>query len=574
MPVPRSISTAEHGDIDLQLVAGTWPAEIGGEMMISAPDRRGDLPYALFTPGHIIRLSLRPGTHGAAADRFAWRARKIDSPSARLLALRPDAFHITSVGYTSAFGMPNMANTAPLPWRDRLFATWDVGRPAEIDPVELRFLGEVGSKRSWGESMPMPGLLPFIFSTAHPIIDPDRDCLWTVKLVPVTYAPFELQPVVVRYDGEGTEVRTWPVQEARIAGSMHTLSQTRDWLLLVESGNFKSDPGKMAGGSRTVLADLESPAFLVRKTDLERTPAGEPVPTRRFMIAPPTGHFYAVYDDSGGVRILFEHMDGIDLGFFLRADDVDAFGEPIHPSQVGLYNMSMCPSSISEVEVDPEAGRIRDRARFRDDWTYNLQLTAMDWSPQGLAAPTTHHAVYHGYRPHNISRRALSAYGNRIDPAKLPGQEGKGVVTTFERGSLRRQSTFEYLSSDILPTSPVFVPRDPGHGDDHWKLAGSHPGGHDGFVVVPALCDDGIRIDVFDAADVGRGPLATLKGPYGEQVPLLLHAAWMPRAVAPARLRRLRFSEDVSAEELSQLPDDLRTAAQRVARDLESTLEH
>jgi hypothetical protein len=123
-------------------------------------------------------------------------------------------------------------------------------------------------------------------------------------------------------------------------------------------------------------------------------------------------------------------------------------------------------------------------------------------------------------------------------------------------------------------TSPVFVPRDPGHSDDHWKLAGSQPGGHDGFVVVPALCDDGIRIDVFDAADVGRGPLATLKGPYGEQVPLLLHAAWMPRAVAPARVRRLRFSEDVSAEELSQLPDDLRTAAQRVARDLESTLEH
>lgn len=568
MPLPHSLTTAPHGDLDLRLETGAWPEEICGEMLISAPAPRGDLPYALFTPGYMIRLSLRPGTHGAPPDRFAWRARRIDSPSSRLLERCPQAFQITSLGYASVFGMPNMANTAPLPWRDRLFATWDVGRPVELDPRELRFLGEVGSKASWGPSMPMPGLLPFLFSTAHPIIDPERDCLWSVKLAPVNYAPFELQPSVVRYDGDGPDVRVWPVQDARIGGSMHCLSQTREWLILVESGNFKSDPGEMAGGPRTVLADLDSPAFLIRKAELERTPPGAPVPARRFRIAPPTGHFYAVYDDRDGIRILFEHMDGIDLGFFLRADDRDAVGEPIHPSQVGLYNMSMCPSSLSEIEVDSETGHVREHAKFREEWTYNLQLSAMDWSPQGLAAPTAHHVVYQGYRPHNISQRALDAYRERIDPRHLPAGEGGAVLATFERNGLRLKSAYRYPNIDVLPTSPIFVPRGAGATDDRWKLAGRDPGGHDGFVVVPALSDAGLRVDVFDAADVGRGPLATLGSPHGEGAPLLLHAAWMPSTGPAPAHQRLRFAADYTTAELDALPPDLRAAVLDVAAEL------
>lgn len=349
---------------------------------------------------------------------------------------------------------------------------------------------------------------------------------------------------------------------------MHCISQTRDWLILVESGNFKPDPGEMSGGPRTVLADLDSPAFLIWKADLESTPPGEPVRARRFRIAPPTGHFYAVYEDRDGIRILFEHMDGIDLGFFLRADDRDAVGEPIHPSQVGLYNMSMCPSSLSEIEVDSETGRVREYATFREEWTYNLQLSAMDWSPEGLAAPTAHHVVYQGYRPHNISRRALGAYRDRIDARQLPTREGNAVLATFERNGLRLKSAYRYPEVDVLPTSPIFVPRGAGGTDDKWKLAGRAPGGHEGFVVVPVLRDAGLRVDVFDAADVGRGPLASLGSPHGEGAPLLLHAAWMPTAEAAPAHQRLRFADDYMAAELNALPADLRAAVLEVAAEL------
>ena len=107
----------------------------------------------------------------------------------------------------SPFGLVNAANTAPLPWGDRLFMTWDVGRPVEVDPHSLEFLGEVGRADEWQVFDLMPGpVLPMITSTAHPVIDPDRDCLWTVN----TYFG---QLSIVRWDGDGP-IQRWPIAGA------------------------------------------------------------------------------------------------------------------------------------------------------------------------------------------------------------------------------------------------------------------------------------------------------------------------------------------------------------------------
>ena len=568
MPLPRTLGTAGHRDLHLRVLDGVWPADITGELVLSAPGPKGAFDYALLSPGHVIRLSLRPGTFGAPSDRFAWRARRIESPSVRLHDARPDVFRAMGPGMLSPFGMMNMSNTAPLPWNGRLFTTWDVGRPVEVDPVSLAFLGEVGSKSSWGPVMPFPGVLPFVLSTAHPVVDPDRDVLWTVKLVPVTGG---VQPHVVRYSGEGKSVETWPVDGAVFDGTMHTISQTRDWLLLIDSGNFKTDPGELAGGPRTRLMDLESPVFLVRKEDAERTPPGTPIPMRRFTIAPPTGHFYAVYDDRDGIRVLFEHMDGVDLGFFLKPDDVDVFGEPIDPSQVGLYNMSMCPSSLSEVEFDVETGRVRQHEPIRGDHTWNNQLSAMDWSPDGLAAPTLHHMIFSGYRPHNVSRRALAAYAGRIDASALPGEETPCALVSVERGAGIVRARWEWPSTEDWAGSPIFVPRGAGRDPARDELCGDAPGGHDGWVVVPVLRDDGLRVDCFDAARVGDGPIASLGAPNGEAAGFLLHACWLPEARPAPAVERLRFADDLSEAELAALPnDDLREIARQVASDLDA----
>ena len=163
-----------------------------------------------------------------------------------------------------------------------------------------------------------------MFSTAHPIVDPDRGCMWTVKLRLGTAG---LEPTVVRYDGTGTEVRTWNLPGAAVSSSMHTISQTEHWLVLADSGNFKADLQEIFGGERTVTVDEQATVFFVRKDVLDRTPSGSDVPFERAVFGPPTGHYYADWDDSDGIRMLVEHMDLTDLGYRLRADDLDAHGK-------------------------------------------------------------------------------------------------------------------------------------------------------------------------------------------------------------------------------------------------------
>ncbi|MCB1027531.1 MAG: carotenoid oxygenase family protein, partial [Microthrixaceae bacterium] len=266
MPTPHSLTTATHRSFELEVVSGEWPADISGEVLYSSPLNGHGLPFAIFDFGAMVRLSLEPGARGASEGRFAWQSVPIESPGKRLFDRHPEQFASSPTGFTSPFGPPNCANTAPLPWGDRLYATWDAGRPIELDPDTLEFVAEVGHVDSWGgPSLPMGGVLPFLLSSAHPVVDPERHCLWTVKLDPVLEPTFGMAPSVVRYDrNDGTKVQHWPLEGITFPGSVHTLSQTRDWIILCDSGNFKADPDEMFGGERSVTIDEQVPVWLVR----------------------------------------------------------------------------------------------------------------------------------------------------------------------------------------------------------------------------------------------------------------------------------------------------------------------
>ena len=492
----------------------------------------------------------------------------IDTPARRLWERDPSRFSSTPTGVSGgALGFPNMANTAPLPWGDRLFATWDVGRPVELDPRDHSFIAEVGSAESWGpQSIPMPGLMPFYFSTAHPVIDPERNCMWTVKLTasaePDTDGSMTMDVSLVRYSGRGKAVEVWPIDGAKVRGSSHTVSQTRHWIIVADSGNFKADLGEIMGGERTVTIDDSAAVYLIRKSSVDRTQPGATLPCTRTEIAPTTGHFYGTWDDYDGVEVIFEHMDRVDLGLSLRADDLDANGNPIDPSLAGFYNMAMGPSTVSEVRFDPLTGEATHRARFSDPtWTWNLQLSSMDWSLAGLIQPKMHHVVYQGCRPEAVSQRALNLYGERIGTP--PAVESPAVLASLRRGSLEVHATYEFPQNSDLPTSPTFV-------------RGGRPGGHEGHIIVPVLSDSGLRIEVFNAADVGRGPVATLASPKKQTVPLLLHSAWIPahptrnvgaRALASPRRDEatLTFQDDYPQSVIEALDPEVRAHVEAVA---------
>ncbi len=566
MPLPSTLTTAAHQDFELEVVSGAWPSDISGEMVFSTPQNRGGLPYAIFDWGAICRLSLESGTRGAAGDRFAWQVRTIQSPGKRLYDRHPEQFTSGAIGYNSPFGATNCANTAPLPWGDRLYTTWDAGRPVELDPGTLEFVAEVGHIDSWGgASMPIPGVMPFLFSTAHPVVDPERDCLWTVKLSPVMEPTFGMQPSVVRYDG-GTEVKHWPLDGISFGGSIHTVSQTRDWVILADSGNFKADPAEMMGGERTLTTDEEVPVWLIRKEQLESLPSGSPVTPVPFTMAPPTGHYYARWDDTDGVSVVWEGMDLMDLGLYMRPGDLDVNGNPIDPAVAGLYNMAMAPETIVEVQFDPDTGKVLEQGSYKEDWTFNLQLSAMDWSVEGMSKPTLHHCSYQGCRPGNISKRAADLYEGRIPLDKVT-EDTPGALATFERGSMELKARWEYPDVADLITSPTFAPRSVGADASKSRYAGAEPGGHDGYVIQPVQNDNGFRVEVFDAADVSAGPVATLAGTNKECVPLILHAAWMPAFDGLADAERLRFSDELSAERMAEVPEAFHASIREVAEE-------
>ena len=566
MPLPSTLTTAPHQDFELEVVAGAWPDDISGEMVFSTPQNSGRLPYAIFDWGAICRLSLEQGTRGAAPERFAWQVRTIQTPGKRLFDRHPDQFEIGAIGYTSPFGATNSSNTAPLPWGDRLYTTWDAGRPVELHPGTLEYVAEVGHIDSWGgSSLPMPGPMPFLFSTAHPVVDPERDCLWTVKLSPVMEPTFGMQPSVVRFDG-GTEVRHWPLEGVSFGGSIHTVSQTRNWVILADSGNFKADPAEMMGGERTLTTDDEVPVWLIRKDQLDDLPSGSPVTPIPFTMAPPTGHYYARWDDSDGISVVWEGMDLMDLALYMRPDDRDVNGKAVDPAVVGLYNMAMAPETIVEVQFDPDTGKVIEQGVYREDWTFNLQLSAMDWSVEGMSTPTLHHVSYQGCRPGNISERAAALYKGRI-PLDLVTEDTPGALATFERGSMALKARWEYPDVGDLITSPTFAPRAAGADDSKSSYAGAEPGGHDGYVIQPVQNDDGFRVDLFDAADVGAGPVATLAGTGKECVPLILHSAWMPAYDDLADDERLTFSDELSDERLAGVPEELLGSIREVAEE-------
>jgi hypothetical protein len=243
-------------------------------------------------------------------------------------------------------------------------------------------------------------------------------------------------------------------------------------------------------------------------------------------------------------------------------------GDEIEECHLGFYNMAMAPSSFTEVEFDVDTGKVNGRARLCDEHTWSKQLSAIDWSPAGLSAPTLHHQLCHGFRPHGISKRALEIYKDRVDFDVMPSEETPANLTSMRRGSLDVHSRYIYPSVDDLPTSPIFVPREPGR--DRFGLEGADPGGHDGWVVMPVLKDSGLEIDVFDANAVGDGPIARLAAPGGETVPMVLHSCWMPKATAARDMERLRFADDYEEADMVALDDRLKEAVRSVAREIDA----
>lgn len=561
MPLPRSMFAKNAPrDVDLELVSGSWPRDLTGEMWLASPDPRDAGPHAFFGDGLVYRVSLTPGRYGASEGRFALRQSKVRTPSRRLRDRLPDAWHASQVGTFSAYGPTNGVNTAPLPWGDRMLMTWDGGRPVEIDPVSLDYLGEIGVRDSWYDLQP-EFALPFIVAPAHPVTDPDRGCIWNLSYQPGPDGAVHL----VRMDPDSERVKRWPLSGCHIPQLSHTISQTREWIIIVDNG-MKIDMAESRGAERSVTNNSTEPVYLIRKADADRAPSGTPLDSRRFEIGPESMHFYADYDDSHGVRVFFEHSTDSDISMSVRPGDHNLWGEPIDPLVAGMYGLAQSPCPVTMRMFDPDTAKVTEKARYVDeDVMWSVQTSARDWSDAGQLKPTLHHVMYSGFRPEGITERQVDLYAGRIDRSRWPTEETPSALYSFQWNEDLKPAGMHRFALDEWVTTPVFVPREAGKGGDPY--AGGEPGGHDGYVIANVLCDSGYRVEVFDAARVGDGPVAVLAS-QGYTMPFVIHGAWAPDARPAAHAPRASFPDELRPEQLKGLNKAMKRAALEVAEEL------
>ena len=89
-------------------------------------------------------------------------------------------------------GNRNYLNTAFLPMKfndgsERLLATWDVGRPYEIDPRTLGLCAPIGWNSQWHPMLPvvqntLKNIFPLTLTSAHPVFDTHTNEMFTVNV--------------------------------------------------------------------------------------------------------------------------------------------------------------------------------------------------------------------------------------------------------------------------------------------------------------------------------------------------------------------------------------------------------
>lgn len=283
----------------------------------------------------------------------------------------------------------------------------------------------------------------------------------------------------------------------------------------------------MRGGERTVANQDVTNLFIVRKADLRAVPPGTPVPVTHVTVPFPTGHLSVDWDDEGGaLTVYLEHIPLADLMINLGPEAIDhRTGRPIDADYEGMVATAVQPGAVGRYRIDVATGAVVDHDLAWDDRFWGQILAAKDESTPAARARNEHlWFVGCGFDPELLPESWWRLYGGGevasiVAPDDLPADGRPGAIAHFDLQAMKVTEVYTY-DGGAFPSPPTFVPR-------HEQ---SGPG--DGYVVVLVHADGQKELQIFDAQDIGRGPLARATAP-GFNPPLLLHSTWMPERVGP-----------------------------------------
>ena len=274
--------------------------------------------------------------------------------------------------------------------------------------------------------------------------------MWTVKLA---LGRAGLEPTVVRYDGSGTEVRTWRLPGAAVAGSMHTITQTANWLVLADSGQLQ---GRLRRdhGWRPVGADRHRGARVLRAQGRARGHA------RRRRGAVRAGHVRPhhrpLLRELGrqrrhprAVRAHGPHRPGVPAEGRRRRRE----RQPAEPGVRGHV-------PDGDVVADGQRGGVPSwccglaRSRRATASTGRGTCSCRPWTgaPPGRTAPDAPPRGVPGPPPGCDVRGASSTCtATASTKAQVSAAEQSATLATFRRGDLALHSRWEYPSDGRLP---------------------------------------------------------------------------------------------------------------------------
>jgi len=549
MTTPRSVMHGSRRELDVELhtIEGALPEGLHGHLFVVAP-----LPWGDGSPVfNGDAMAMRVDFEGEGA-RF--KSRVLKDPSQRLdritrknPLLRFRNRHIARI--SPVLGVRNELNAAwlTMPTEGRLFATYDAGRPWEVDPVTLDVAAPVGTLKDWEQAFAvnLPWLFPPVLTGAHPAHD-DR--------TGDTYFPnYSLGAVVtgdhvnlLHRNANGSLHRSRILDEngcdLRVQ-SLHQLAITERWVVLADTA-FRLELGRFLFPNAWPLSP-QRPYTALYFVDREQLEKGGSVRAKRVVIPRETIHFTADYGcPEGKVTLHVAHPCASDASETLQPIDRTWHGnESVRPELVGLPASPTDVGVFARYTIDVEQSVVESAALYHDEGTWGPAL----FTASSVEVRDRHRHLWWtlgGVQGDSLVKRVVEAYRHyphRVTPLHALPQHVAPELVRIDAPTARVVDRFVF-PNDVLSNSPQYVPSAVGESQ------------LDGFIVCTVVGagvrrkSSGDELWIFEAGNLAKGPVCKLGHP-SLDFALTLHTTWLPQ------VRELGARADVNAEVASRLQE-------------------
>ena len=539
--IPGKLTTSSYGDEDLFLsvISGELPDDISGHVWVVHPIPPGEGHPVFAGEGRIIRLDLAPDGFNASL-----RIARTPCHYADLATVG------SSIGYGTVemirssltLGARTLANTAFIALDDdRVFVTYDGGRPYELDPAENKVVTAVGWNSEWTGAMPgwmdllMPYPFPMVMSTAHPATDGETIFSVEYNLEILGNAPWTR---VLRWSGSGA-LESWSVkdesgQDVPIQQSVHQMVVSDDFIVIVDTA-FVVELEALLGDSTMRAQSPETDLWIIRRDQLNSY--NDSVTAKRIQIPLEVTHLSCDPANPDGVISLhLGHTPGADASEFLEFGDITYNGQTVRNDLVGLPASPSDLGALGLLRIDGYSGQVLEHTVVRDErlWGGPALCTSTPadadgrvrtqyWASLGISPELRLSRIEEAYADHPYRHTAIEDLPEESHPSTLVKVDTSGP---------------EIVDSWAFPAGRACL-------SPQWV-----PGGTEGYLVTTMISDDrdtegssGCEVWVFDCANLGQGPIARL-GNTSLNLPFTLHTAY----TRTANSRTARYMIDVRAD--------------------------